>query len=72
MPTLGPIETEAAAVRLHAELLQQVHDLVRQSPASVQRWITFAHAMLAAHGTPIGRRRSWWWSVAIRLCSNWH
>jgi hypothetical protein len=55
LPTLEPIETEAAAARLQAELLQQVHDLVRQSPASVQRWITLARAMLAAHGTPIDR-----------------
>ena len=55
LPTLDPIETEAAAARLHAELQQQVHDLVHQSPASVQRWITLARAMLAAHGTPIGR-----------------
>jgi hypothetical protein len=55
LPTLDPIETEAAAARLQAELLQQVQDPVRQSPASVQRWITLARAMLAAHGTPIGR-----------------
>ena len=55
LPTLDPIETEAAAARLRAELLQQVQHLVRQSPARVQRWITLARAMLAAHGTPIGR-----------------
>ena len=47
LPTLDPIETEAAAARLQAELRQQVHDLVRQSPARVQRWITLARAMLA-------------------------
>ena len=55
LPTLDPIDVKYAAARLQAKLLQQVQDPVRQSPASVQRWITLARAMLAAHDTPIDR-----------------
>jgi lipoprotein-anchoring transpeptidase ErfK/SrfK len=55
LPTLDPTETEAAAARLQTELRQHVYDLVRQTPASVPRWITLARAMLAAHDTQIGR-----------------
>lgn len=52
---LDPTETEAAAARLQADMREQVHDLVRQTPASMQRWINMARAMLTAHGTPIDR-----------------
>lgn len=55
LPALDPAQATAAALQLETQLRRQVRGLVHQTPASEQRWIGLARAMLAAHGVRIDR-----------------